>query len=339
MVAEIASPRSGITVTEHIRLSQAATPGATGVLSSILNELIFAAKIVSREVRKAGLVDILGQTGQVNIQGEVVQKMDEYANAILVHRMRQSGHICLAGSEELADPVEMSETTGSYVIVFDPLDGSSNIEANVSIGTIFGIYRRVSNTEPNLADLLQPGFKQVAAGYFLYGSSTMLVYSTGNRVWGFTLDPSIGEFLLSHPEIMIPEQGKVYSCNEAYSKYWSKEMVGFVNYLKDPKKCGRNYSARYIGSLVADFHRTLLYGGVFMYPADSKDPKKTTGKLRLLYEANPLAFIVEQAGGYASDGQGPILAIDPTELHQRVPLFIGSRVEVETAEKFHRGEL
>ncbi|MBW2617277.1 MAG: class 1 fructose-bisphosphatase [Deltaproteobacteria bacterium] len=332
--------RSGVTVTEHILVHQKEAPGATGVLSGILNELIVAAKIISREVTKAGLVDVLGFTGERNVQDEEVRKLDDYANNIIVRRLQQSGHLCLMSSEEVADPIEIPNQypQGGYVLTFDPLDGSSNIDANVSIGTIFSVHRRVSSGEPGLDDILQPGYKQVAAGYFIYGSSTMLVYTTGNGVWGFTLDPSVGEFLLSHPEIRIPEKGKIYSVNEAYSHFWHPEMLRYMDHLKDPNKCGRNYSSRYIGSLVADFHRNLLYGGIFMYPADKKDPHKPHGKLRLLCEAAPLALIVQQAGGHATTGTEPILKIEPTEIHQRVPLFIGSLKDVETAESFMSGK-
>ncbi|MBW1712500.1 MAG: class 1 fructose-bisphosphatase, partial [Deltaproteobacteria bacterium] len=299
----------GVTVIEHILSGQRATPGATGVLTDILNELIVAAKIISREVTKAGLVDILGLTGEVNVQGEEVQKLDDFAQRVVIWRMRQSGHLCIMASEEVADPITIPEKypKGPYVITFDPLDGSSNIDANVSVGAVSSIHRRTTKGEPGLEDILQPGYKQVAAGYFVYGSSTMLVYTTGNGVAGFTLDPSVGEFLLSHPDIKIPPESKIYSVNEAYSLYWHDNMKRFINYLKDPKACGRNFSSRYIGSLVADFHRNMLDGGIFMYPADTKDPNKPHGKLRLLCEAAPLAFIAEQAGGYASTGTQSIM--------------------------------
>ncbi len=341
--------RPGITVTEHILRQQNSMPGATGALTAILNELIVAAKIISREVRKAGLVDILGGTGRSNVQEEQVQKLDEYAHNIIVNRMRPLGRLCLMASEETADPIQIPKgyPQGNYVLIFDPLDGSSNIDVNINIGTIFSIHRRTnllipginSMADPGMDDLLQPGYKQVAAGYFIYGPSTMLVYTTGQGVWGFTLDPSVGEFFLSHPEISIPEKGKIYSVNEAYAKYWHDEMQRLVAYLKDPEKCGRSYSSRYIGSLVADFHRNLLYGGVFMYPADKKNPRQTQGKLRLLCEASPLAFICEQAGGWASNGRMRILDVEPQELHQRTPLFIGSKEDVLTAEKFMKGEM
>ncbi|WP_457572316.1 class 1 fructose-bisphosphatase [Desulfovulcanus sp.] len=322
-----------ITVTEHLLLHQKASSMATGRFTRLLNELILAAKIISREVNKAGLVDVLGFTGETNVQGEQVQKLDEYANRVIIHRMERAGVLCAMASEENADLIEIPAKfdTGDYILIFDPLDGSSNIDVNVSIGTIFSIYRRKNGSgSVILSDVLQKGADQVAAGYFIYGSSTMMVYTTGNGVHGFTLDPSVGEFLLSHPDIKIPEQGKVYSVNESYWHYWDEPTKQVVSYFKTPKnEAGSPYSLRYIGSLVADFHRNLLYGGIFMYPADARDPKKPSGKLRLLCEANPMAFIVEQAGGMAIDGQKRILDIEPQELHQRVPLFIGSKKDVQ----------
>ena len=322
-----------ITVIEHLLIHQKASPMATGRFTRLLNELILAAKIISREVNKAGLVDVLGFTGEVNVQGEQVQKLDDYANRVIIHRMQRAGVLCAMASEENADLIEIPDKfdTGDYILIFDPLDGSSNIDVNVSIGTIFSIFKRKNSTQSvTLSDVLQKGAQQVAAGYFIYGSSTMMVYTTGNGVHGFTLDPSVGEFLLSHPDIKIPEQGKIYSVNESYWHYWDEKTREVVSYFKSPQnERGRPYSLRYIGSLVADFHRNLLYGGIFMYPADKKDPKKPSGKLRLLCEANPMALIVEQAGGMAIDGQRRILDIEPQELHQRVPLFIGSKKDVQ----------
>jgi fructose-1,6-bisphosphatase I len=278
-------------------------------------------------------VDVLGFTGETNVQGEQVQKLDDYANRVIIHRMQRAGVLCAMASEENADLIEIPDKfdTGDYILIFDPLDGSSNIDVNVSIGTIFSIFKRKNSTQSvTLSDVLQKGAQQVAAGYFIYGSSTMMVYTTGNGVHGFTLDPSVGEFLLSHPDIKIPEQGKIYSVNESYWHYWDEKTREVVSYFKSPQnERGRPYSLRYIGSLVADFHRNLLYGGIFMYPADKKDPKKPSGKLRLLCEANPMALIVEQAGGMAIDGQRRILDIEPQELHQRVPLFIGSKKDVQ----------
>jgi fructose-1,6-bisphosphatase I len=322
-----------ITVTEHLLLHQKESPMATGRFTRMLNELILAAKIVSREVNKAGLVDVLGATGEVNIQGERVQRLDEYANKILIYRMERCGMLCCIASEENADLIEIPHKfpVGEYILVLDPLDGSSNIDVNVSIGTIFSIYRRPDPESKTivLSDVLQKGVNQVAAGYFLYGSSTMMVYTTGRGVHGFTLDPTVGEFLLCHPDIRIPEQGKIYSVNESYWSYWDEPTKRAVSYFKDPgNPRGRPYSMRYIGSLVADFHRNLLKGGVFLYPADNRDPKKPHGKLRLLCEASPLAMVVEQAGGMAIDGTRRILDIEPQELHQRVPLFIGSTNDV-----------
>ncbi|KUG27114.1 fructose-1,6-bisphosphatase, type i [hydrocarbon metagenome] len=321
-----------ITVTEHLLLHQKESPMATGRFTRLLNELILAAKIISREVRKAGLVDVLGFTGEVNVQGEKVQKLDEYANKVLIHRMQRAGVLCAIASEENADLILIPDTfpKGEYFLIFDPLDGSSNIDANVNVGTIFSIYRtKGSGNGERLSDLLQRGSEQVAAGYFLYGTSTMMVYTTGTGVHGFTMDPSVGEFLLSHPDIRIPETGKVYSVNEAYWHYWDAATREAVAYFKSPENSrGKPYSLRYIGSLVADFHRNLLYGGIFLYPADYRDPKKPAGKLRLLCEASPLAFVCRQAGGAATDGEKDILDIEPQELHQRVPLFIGSKNDV-----------
>jgi fructose-1,6-bisphosphatase I len=323
-----------ITVTEHLLLHQRQNPMATGQFTRLLNELILSAKIIARDVNKAGLVDILGYTGSVNVQGESVQRLDEFANSVLTHRMERAGVLCAMASEENADLIQISHRfpRGDYFLVFDPLDGSSNIDANVSIGTIFSIYRLKDgwSGQIELHDVLQKGAEQVAAGYFIYGSSTVMVYTTGNGVHGFTHDPSVGEFLLSHPDIKMPQQGKIYSVNEAYWNYWDGATQRAVDMFKDPNsELGRLYSLRYIGSLVADFHRNLLYGGIFMYPIDYRDPKKPKGKLRLLCEADPLAFIVEQAGGQATDGVNRILDIEPQELHQRTPLFIGSNLEVE----------
>ncbi|MBN2123880.1 MAG: class 1 fructose-bisphosphatase [Deltaproteobacteria bacterium] len=330
----------GITITEHILREQRENPEATGAFTHLLSELIVAAKVISRDVNKAGLTDILGATGEVNIQEEQVQKLDVFANRLIIERMRHIGQLCCMGSEELADLIEIPPEypKGNYILVFDPLDGSSNIDVNVSIGTIFGIFKRQSDPSEGdyvLSDVLQPGIRQVGAGYFIYGSSTIMVYTTGNGVHGFTLYPSVGEFLLSHENIRIPERGKIYSVNEGNYAHWDDRTRQLVDYFKTKDKAsGRPYTSRYVGSLVADFHRNLLKGGIFMYPADLKDPKRPSGKLRLMVEANPLAMVVTQAGGYASDGRGPILEIPPRELHQRVPLFIGSREDVQFAEDF-----
>jgi len=330
-----------VTVTEHLLLHQKESPMATGRFTSMLNELILAAKIISREVNKAGLVDVLGLTGEVNVQGEAVRKLDDYANDILIYRMERAGVLCAIASEENADLIEIPDNMphGDYILIFDPLDGSSNIDANVNVGTIFSIYRRKPGGKggASLTDVLQKGADQVAAGYFLYGTSTMMVYSTGRGVHGFTMDPSVGEFLLSHPDIKTPETGKIYSVNEAYWHYWDEATREAVKYFKSPENSrGKPYSQRYIGSLVADFHRNMLYGGIFLYPADMQDPKKPKGKLRLMCEANPLAFLIEQAGGRATDGEIDILQIEPSELHQRVPLFIGSRNDVDKVMEIYR---
>lgn len=330
-----------VTVIEHLLLHQRESPMATGRFTRLLNELILAAKIISREVNKAGLVDVLGFTGETNVQGEEVFKLDEYANRVMIHRLERAGVLCTMASEENADLIEIPSAfpVGEYILIFDPLDGSSNIEGNVSIGTIFSIYRRKSpeGKSVTMADVLQKGSDQVAAGYFVYGSSTMMVYTTGRGAYGFTLDPSVGEFLLSHPEIKIPEIGKIYSVNESYWNHWDASTRQVVSYFKSPNnERGQPYNLRYIGSLVADFHRNLLSGGIFMYPADNRDPKKPRGKLRLMCEAAPLAMIVEAAGGMATDGKMRILDIEPQELHQRVPLFIGSKKDVEKIIEIYR---
>ncbi len=321
-----------VTVTEQLLLHQKASPMATGRFTMLLNELILAAKIISREVNKAGLVNVLGFTGEINIQGEKVKKLDEFANSVLIHRMQRSGLLCAMSSEENADLIEIPDKFkhGDYILIFDPLDGSSNIDVNVNVGTIFSIFRRTAENGPvRLEEVLQKGSEQVAAGYFLYGTSTMMVYTTGDGVHGFTLDPSVGEFLLSHQNIMTPEDGKIYSINEGYWNYWDEPTREVVSYFKSSANTQKKpYSSRYIGSLVSDFHRNLIYGGIFLYPKDHRDSKRTSGKLRLLCEANPLAFVIEQAGGLAIDGQNRILDIEPCELHQRVPLFIGSKNDV-----------
>lgn len=325
-----------ITVTEHLLLHQKKSPAATGVFTQLLYDLILAAKLIYRSVNKAGLLDVLGGTGEVNVQGEQVQKLDEYANRILIHRMERSGALCAMASEENADVIPVPErfTRGDYILVFDPLDGSSNIDVNINVGTIFSIFRRSSPSSHDvlMSDVLQPGHRQVAAGYVLYGPSAMLVYTTGQGVHGFTLDPTVGEFLLSHPNIRIPEKGKTYSVNEGNQMFWdaatAKSVASFRN-SDNPR--GKPYSHRYVGSLVADFHRTLLNGGIFMYPLDYKDKDHPKGKLRLMCEAAPMAFLAEQAGGAASDGTRRILDITPQFLHERVPLFIGSRDDVAHA--------
>jgi fructose-1,6-bisphosphatase I len=313
--------------------------GGRGDFSAILSQIIFAAKVVAAQVSHAGLIeDILGRTGNKNVQGEEVQKLDVYANNMFINALNYIGKVCVMASEEDPDLilVPKEHPKGEYVVMFDPLDGSTNIDVNVSIGTIFGIYKRVSDGEDGiLDDCLQPGHKLFGAGYIIYSSSVNLVYSTGNGVNAFSLDPSVGEFVLSNPNIKIPPRGKIYSTNEGNYTYWKKGTREYIDYLKsENNKTGKPYSTRYIGSLVADFHRNLLKGGIFLYPEDTKDPKKPTGKLRLLYEANPLAYIAEQAGGYASTGYERILDIKPAKLHQRVPLIIGSKEDVLEYEEF-----
>ena len=312
---------------------QADFPGASGELSRLLNDIAVAAKIVTRDVRRAGLVDnILGAQGEINIQGEQQQKLDVVADNQFIKMFELGGEVCGIGSEEndnyMAFQSEMSKN-GKYVVLFDPLDGSSNIDVNVSIGTIFSIYHRISpiGSEATLEDMLQPGDKQVAGGYVLYGSSTMLVYTTGNGVNGFTLDPSIGEFCLSHPNMKTPETGRIYSMNEGNIAVCHPGYRKYTEYCQEEDaSTGRPYSGRYIGSLVADFHRNLIKGGIYFYPTTPAAPK---GRLRLLYECNPLAFVIEQAGGLATDGAQRIMSIKPTELHQRVGFIVGSKQMVE----------
>jgi fructose-1,6-bisphosphatase I len=323
---------SVVTIERSIIEQERQFPEATGELSNLLYDICLAAKIISRYVRRAGLSDILGDEGTVNVQGELQQKLDVFANETVRNSVQHTGRTCVLASEEDEEPVPVppGRPVGKYVLLYDPLDGSSNIDVNVSIGTIFSIHRRVTpeGGPGTLVDCLQPGRTQIAAGYILYGSSTMLVYTTGRGVHGFTLEPSIGEFLLSHPNIRIPEIGKYYSVNESNWNRWSEGMQAAVAAFKNGAQEVAAKNARYIGSLVADFHRNLLSGGIFLYPADKKSPN---GKLRLLYEAAPLALLVEQAGGAATDGRQAILDILPTNLHQRTPLIIGSKRDVELA--------
>lgn len=327
-----------VTIQRHIVEQERLIPKATGDFTGLLWDLALAAKTISREVNKAGLVDILGLTGETNIHGDIVKKLDVYANEKICKSMEHGGHLCIMASEENEEVISIPDEfpKGKYVLMFDPLDGSSNIDANVSVGTIFSVYRRkTTGTEAAVEDCLRRGTEQVAAGYVVYGSSTMMVYTTGQGVHGFTLDPSIGEFLLSHENIKIPSKGKIYSINEGNANSWDEGTKKYTAYLKEnDTSTGRPYALRYIGSLVADFHRNLLYGGIFLYPADYRDPKKPKPKLRLLYEAAPLAFIVEQAGGRASTGKERIMDIQATELHQKVSLVIGSKEDVLTYEKF-----
>jgi len=318
----------GTTLDRFIMRKQEDFPYATGELSQLLRDIALAAKIVNREINRSGLIDIAGAYGNRNVQGEDQQKLDVIANIRFIRALRNGGEVCTIISEEDEEIIQTGNIQGKYIVAIDPLDGSSNIDVNVSIGTIFSIYRRVSPTgrAGTSADCLQPGTHQVAAGYVIYGTSTMLVYTTGNGVNGFTYEPSLGEFFLSHPAIQVPASGSIYSINEGASDSFEAGVTAFVKQCKDA-----DFSARYIGSLVADFHRNLLKGGIYMYPATAKNPD---GKLRLMYECNPLAFIVEQAGGKSSNGQHRTLEIEPKKCHERCPIFIGSRELVEQAETF-----
>lgn len=325
-----------ITLGEFIVRQQADFPEATGELTQLLAAIRLAAKVVNREVNKAGLADIIGANGTTNVQGEHQQKLDAYANERFKAALMARGEVCGLASEEEDQFVAFDgerNRNGKYVVLIDPLDGSSNIDVNVSIGTIFSIYKRLSprGAPVELRDFLQPGRAQVAAGYVIYGSSTMLVYTTGAGVHGFTYDPSLGVFALSHANIRTPHQGSIYSINEGNYHRFPQGIKDYIKHCEAEQPSeGRPYTARYIGSLVADFHRNLIKGGIYLYPPTAKDPK---GKLRLLYEANPLAMLVEQAGGRASDGNQRILDITPYELHQRVPLYIGSSAMVAEVEQ------
>ncbi|NKB70403.1 MAG: class 1 fructose-bisphosphatase [Candidatus Latescibacteria bacterium] len=327
----------GTTLTRFIIEEQRKFPQATGDFTQLLSELTTAGKLIQREVNKAGLAELLGLAGRINVHGEAVQKLDVYANDTIIRTVDHTGHLAGLASEEMEEiyHIPSKHALGKYLLFFDPVDGSSNIDVNVSIGTIFSIYRkRSSGQRADLDDFLQPGKEQLCAGYIIYGSSTMLVYTTGQGVHGFTLDPSIGEFLLSHENIKMPKQGKIYSANESNSLQWETGLQDYLKHLKTASPASASsHTARYIGSLVADFHRNLLKGGIFLYPGDKSSPQ---GKLRLMYEAAPLAFIAEQAGGKASTGSQPIVDVIPEELHQRVPLIVGSAKDVEEAEAFIR---
>lgn len=324
-----------MTLPRHILEGEKLHPGATGELSAILLQLGLAAKIISLEVNKAGLAEILGFTGGENVHGEKVKKLDIFAHEMLIKAMDHGGHFCVMASEEEEDIIHLppDKKIGKYVLLFDPLDGSSNIDANISIGTIFSIYKRISpgNGPGTLEDCLQQGYKQEVAGYIVYGSSTIFVYTAGHGVYGFTLDPAFGEFLLSHDDIKIPDHGRIYSLNEGNYFSWPKGLKNYIKHLQANLFEGKPYQARYVGSMVADIHRTLLYGGIFIYPGDKRNSK---GKLRLMYECNPMAFIVEAAGGRATDGKKRILEIEPTSLHERTPLYIGSPEDVLLVKKF-----
>ena len=316
----------GITLDRFIFENTRAHPEATGQFATLLHQVSLASRLVSSRVNRAGLAGMLGGTGEVNVQGEFVQKLDLYANEVFKRALEHRGVVCAIASEEDEGPFFPPDRfqSGRYVFCMDPLDGSSNIDVNATIGTIFGVFRRKSphGTMATLDDILRPGTDMVAAGYVIYGSGTVLVLSTGNGVHGFTLDPSVGEFFLSHPDLRLEPKAKLYSVNEGYSASWPASLKAYIESLKAP---GAGYRQRYIGSLVADFHRNLLKGGVFLYPPSAASPE---GKLRMLYEAFPLAFLVEAAGGAASDGYRRILDLHPTELHQRTALYIGNRENV-----------
>ncbi|HJW89091.1 MAG TPA: class 1 fructose-bisphosphatase [Anaerolineales bacterium] len=333
-----------ITIERHIFREQQAHPEATGVLTSLLYDLALAGKVIASQTTRGGLAEILGRSGSTNVQGEEVMKLDELADRTIYRLNNHTGRLAVMASEEQEGlmPIPEQYPTGKYVLLYDPLDGSSNIDYNVSIGTIFAIYRRKTEIgAAQMEDCLRLGRELVVAGYLIYGASTMLVYTSGMGVHGFTLDPSVGEFLLTHPNIRNPEKPLYYSVNQGYEKYWSEGIRRFTRYLQGDEPDGngkyRNgMSLRYIGSMVADLHRTLLSGGVFYYPADNKNPKYTQGKLRLVYEGAPMAYIFEQAGGCSSDGRQNLLDLQPESLHQRTPLFIGNHELIEQAEDFIR---
>lgn len=324
------------TLGEFIIENQAEFAYSSGELSRLINSIRLAAKVVNHEVNKAGLVDITGAAGETNVQGEDQQKLDVYANEKFIQTLTNREIVCGIASEEMEDFITIAghknDHKNKYVVLMDPLDGSSNIDVNVSVGTIFSIYRRVSpiGTPVQMEDFLQPGNKQVAAGYIVYGTSTMLVYTTGHGVNGFTLNPALGSWYLSHPDMQFPEQGRIYSVNEGNYVHFPQGVKDYIKYCQEEKD-DRPYTSRYIGSLVSDFHRNMIKGGIYFYPTTSAAPD---GKLRLLYECNPMAFIAEQAGGKASNGFNRILDIEPTELHQRVPFFCGNKNMVEKVEEF-----
>ncbi|MEN6295898.1 MAG: class 1 fructose-bisphosphatase [Chloroherpetonaceae bacterium] len=334
-MAENSNINSLITVDHHIAREEIAHPEATGEFTSLLHDLMLAVRIISREVRRAGVNDILGLTDTMNVHGENQQKLDIYSNEIIKKSLIQGGHVCAIATEE-DEEITIVGTDGNkkYIILLDPLDGSSNINLNITIGTIFGIYRRQESAQKPISkgDVLQTGRKLVAGGYVLYGSSTVLVYTTGNGVHSFTFDPTIGEFLLSRQNIKIPQRGPYYSINEGYSSYWDESIRQFMNFIKTPSDNGfYPMSSRYVGTLIADFHRTLIAGGIFLYPKDRTHPN---GKLRLVYEANPLSFVMEQAGGIAIDGTQNILDIVPAGIHSRTPLFLGSPENIADLMRF-----
>lgn len=335
----MSSAKKLMTLERFIHEQEHQHPSATGEFSALLHDLSVAAKLVWREVSKAGLVNIIGATGRTNASGDAVKKLDEFADETIYKAMDYSGHLCVMASEENEDILQIPEEyrSGGYVLLYDPLDGSSNIDANITIGSIFSIYKRVSaGGKGKLEDCLQQGLKQIAAGYIIYGSSTVFVYTAGNGVHGFTLDPSVGEFVLSNENIVIPKKGKIYSMNEGNYRNWDERLQNYIQYItEDDKASGRPYSLRYIGTMVGDAHRTLMYGGIFAYPGDKKNPE---GKLRLCYECNPMAFIIERAGGRAIDGTQRILEIKPKTLHQHTPVFLGSVEDINLCEEFLQGK-
>jgi len=333
---------STITLEQFIIKNQSDFPCAKGDLSRLLSDIGIASKIVNREINRAGLVDILGEAGSINFHGEVQKKLDIYANEQFIAALTSGGACCIIASEENNHIIHLksdASKNAKYTVAIDPLDGSSNIDVNISVGTIFSIYRRKSEEPASLVDILQKGSEQIAAGYVIYGSSTILVYTTGNGVNGFTLDPSIGEFCLSHIDMQIPKDGKIYSINEGNYVHFPQGVKQYIKFCQvEHAATNRPYTSRYIGSMVADLHRNLIKGGIFIYPVTTSAPH---GKLRLVYECNPMAFIIENAGGRATDGQTRILDLDVDELHQRTPIFIGSEFMVKKAEQFmaEAGEL
>ena len=333
-------PAQGLTLSRHVLRTQRAHPAAGEEFAALLTQIGLASKVIAREIGRAALAGTLGATGTVNVQGEQVKKLDVLSNEIMVEALTASDLVCTMVSEEMDEPLHLGPACarGQYVVCFDPLDGSSNIDINGVVGTIFSIRRRRGLGEDHvLADVLQRGTEQVAAGYVMYGPSTAFVYTAGNGVHGFTLDPTIGEFLLSHEDIRIPARGKTYSVNEGNFQRWHPHTQRLVEHLRTaPRPDGKPYSLRYVGSLVADLHRTLLEGGIYLYPEDAEDPKRPAGKLWLLYEAAPLGLVTEAAGGRASTGTQQILEVEPRSPHQRVPLFIGSPEEVALAEQFYK---
>ena len=331
-------PKFPVTLSRFIIEQQAAYPEATGEFSVLLTQIGLVGKMIAHDLRRAGLINILGTTGQTNVQDEVVKKLDELANETFVRVFEHSGLVCVLASEEMEKPLQLPQhwPRGKYMLLFDPLDGSSNTDVNMPMGAIFSILKHKGGDRlPNETELLRKGTEQVAAGYLLYGSSTMLVFTVGQGVHGFTLEPSIGEYLLSHENIRILKKGKVYAANEGNYHRWPAGTRKYLDYVKEPDKAsGRPYSGRYSGCLVADVHRILLGGGIYLYPGEIDKPE---GKLRLLYEANPLAMVVEQAGGKATTGTQRILDVEPKALHQRVPLIIGSADDVSHAEACIQG--